>query len=130
MAAAYVDTSCLLGIAFGEPGARRLAGRLESFETLVAANLLEAEFRAAHRREGLAENPALLSRLGWVVPDRPLSREVARVLENGQVRGADCWHLAVALYVAGDPGTLTFLTMDQRQGRIAQALGFRSEARE
>ncbi len=127
MAAAYVDTSWLLGIAFGEPGARRLARQLESFETLVAANLLEAEFLAAHRREGVAEDPVLLSRLGWVMPDRPLQGEVTRVLENGYVRGADCWHLAVALYFAGHPGTLTFLTRDRHQGRIARALGFRSE---
>jgi hypothetical protein len=127
MAAAYVDTSCLLGIAFGEPGARRFARRMESFETLVSANLLEAEFRAAHRREGVAEDPALLSRLGWIIPDRPLQREVGRVLESGCLRGADCWHLAVALYFAGDPATLTFLTMDKPQNRIARALGFRSE---
>ena len=129
MAAAYVDTSWLLGIAFGEAEARRLARRLDAFAPLVAANLLEAEFRAAHRREDISDPAALLSRLRWIMPERALHREIARVLEAGYLRGADCWHLAVALYFAEDPSTLTFLTLDEPQSRIARALGFRSEGR-
>ena len=126
MAVAYVDTSCVLGIAFGEAGGRQLARRLAAFETLVSANLLEAEFRAAHKREGVAEDAALLARIGWIVPDRPLHREIARVLEAGYVRGADCWHLAVALYFAATPRNLTFFTMEGHQGRVARELGFKS----
>ena len=124
MAVAYLDTSYLLGIAFGEPSARRLAIRLKAFDTLIAANLLEAEYRAAHRREKVPEDSGLLSRLGWVIPDRPLMEEISRVLDAGSVRGADCWHLAVALYVAEQPETLAFLTLDREQGRVALALGF------
>lgn len=128
MATAYVDTSCLLGIAFGEPTARRIPPRLASFDRLVASNLVEAEFRAAHRRDSLVEDPTLLARLDWILPERELQGEIARVLEAGYVRGADCWHLAVALYFAEDPATLTFLTLDKPQGRIARALGFRGGA--
>ena len=60
----------------------------------------------------------------WVHPVRPLSLEIARVLQTGYVRGADCWHLATALYVAHDAANLVFLTLDQRQREIAKALGF------
>ena len=37
-----------------------------------------------------------------VLPDRSLEPEVLEVLQHGRLRGADLWHLACALYVAGD----------------------------
>ena len=129
MPAAYVDTSWLLGIAFGESGMRRLIARLDSFAPLVAANLLQAEFSAAHRRESRPVDPSLLARLRWIYPERALESEIARVLEHGYLRGADCWHLAVALYFAEAPASLTFLTLDANQQRTAAALGFRTEGR-
>ena len=45
MSVAYVDTSVLTAIAFDEPGAAALAGRLDEFTRLVSSNLLEAELR-------------------------------------------------------------------------------------
>lgn len=125
MNVAYVDTSCLVAVAFGERRAPTVARRLRSFDRLVAANLLEAELRAAYRRENMDEAPEALGAVSWVVPDRPLSDEIRRVLDAGYVRGADCWHLAVALYVAGDPEALSFITLDETQRRVARALGFR-----
>lgn len=124
MAFAYVDTSCLVAIAFGERGATALRRRLEGFEDLMSSNLLEAELRAVLHRERSDEDPDLLHAISWIVPDRPLSGEIATVLEAGYVRGADCWHLATALYVAEAPADLTFLTLDERQQRVAAALGF------
>ncbi len=124
MSVAYVDTSFLLGIAFGEPGARRLAARLRTFETIVSTNLLVAEFRAAHQRERAKPDEDLLARLSLVLPERPLNPEIALVLEHGYLRGADCWHLAAALYVAASPESISFLTLDAPQARIALALGF------
>lgn len=124
MSFAYVDTSCLVAIAFGERGATTLRHRLERFDDLFASNLLEAELRASFHREGVDDDPGFLRALSWVVPDRPLSAEIAGVLEAGYIRGADCWHLATALYLAGDPRALTFLTLDERQRTIATTLGF------
>jgi predicted nucleic acid-binding protein len=126
VALAYVDTSCLVAIAFQEPGAGALQRRLRRFDELLAANLLEAELRSALRREGIAEEPAMLRAISWIVPDRPLHAEIARVLEAGYSRGADCWHLATALYLAEDPAALAFLTLDETQGQIAARLGFPS----
>ena len=125
MKLAYVDTSCLVAVAFGEPGAAALARRLERFDVLVASDLLEAELRSAFAHEGVEPDPALLSGLSWVVPDRPLRAEIARVLAAGYVRGADCWHLASALYLAEHPAAMSFLTLDERQAAVAKALGFR-----
>jgi uncharacterized protein with PIN domain len=122
--AAYVDTSCLVAIAFAEPGYKAVASRLDRFDQLLASNLLEAELRAAFRREKVNAADTLLGSLSWVFPDRALTAEIEAVLDAGQVRGADAWHLACALYLSPDPRELAFLTMDRRQARVAEALGF------
>jgi len=123
---AYVDTSCLVAIAFGQRGATALARRLAGFDMLAASNLLEAELRSAFQREGVPLEPEWLDAISWVVPDRPLHPEIARVLEAGYVRGADCWHLATALYLTEEPTAIRFLTLDQRQKAVAAALGFKT----
>ena len=46
--------------------------------------------------------------------------------DAGQLRGADLWHVATALYVAGEADRLCFVTLDQRQRDAAAALGFQS----
>ncbi len=125
MKAAYVDTSCLVAIAFDEPERTEVASRLGEHEMLLSSNLLEAEFRAALARESADLDEALFSWITWVLPDRPLSAEITRVLGAAYLRGADLWHLSMAIYVTSDPADLTFLTLDQRQREVAEALGFR-----
>jgi predicted nucleic acid-binding protein len=121
---AYVDTSCLVAIALGERGAAALARRLNGFDELVASNLLEAELQAVFVREHVESGPELLTAISWILPDRPLSAEIMRVLAAGYLRGADCWHVATALYLADDPAEVSFLTLDDRQRDVAGALGF------
>jgi hypothetical protein len=61
--------------------------------------------------------------ISWVYPDRPLTAEIAAILDTGYVRGADLWHLAVALFV--DPSReIDFLSLDVRQLEISRRLGF------
>lgn len=124
MSAAYVDTSALVAVAFGERGAAALASRLGTFPRLLSSNLLEAEIRAACSRERVVVSERLLANLEWVLPDRPLGLEITAVLAAGYLRGADLWHVAAALYVAPAPGDLTFITRDRRQRTVAAALGF------
>lgn len=122
--AAYVDTSCLVCIAFGEPGAEELARDLEGIDELFASNLLEAEFRSALAREEVLGGGEILATISWVMPHRPLSPELERVLSVGYGRGADIWHLATALYLSETPEELPFFTLDERQKRVASELGF------
>jgi predicted nucleic acid-binding protein len=124
MNVAYVDTSALVAIAFGEPGSARLARRLESFDELLSSNLLEAELRATLTREGVSDGENLLTWIAWILPDRSLGPEIGRVLSTGYLRGADLWHLACAFYVAEDPTELSFVTLDERQRELAATLGF------
>ncbi|MEE2845335.1 MAG: PIN domain-containing protein [Gemmatimonadota bacterium] len=125
MKAAYVDTSCLVAIAFGESEAAEVASRLREHDVLLSSNLLEAELRATLVREAAEVDEALFSWIKWVLPDRPLSVEIIRVLRAGYLRGADLWHLATAMYVTPEPRDLTFLTLDRRQEEVAEELGFK-----
>lgn len=124
MKVAYIDTSCLVALAFGERGATALARRLRTFDELVSSNLLEAELRGVFAREEVAFLDDLIAPLTWILPDRPLGAELQFALIAGYLRGADLWHVATALYLAEDPGDLTFLTLDQRQRDVAGSLGF------
>ena len=101
-----------------------MARRLETFTTLLSSNVLEAELRAACHREELDFEPEFLADIEWVLPDRPLTPEFAAVLAAGYLRGADLWHVAAALFIADELGSPTFLTLDQRQRAVAEALGF------
>jgi predicted nucleic acid-binding protein len=122
---AYVDTSCLVAIAFDETGATRLATRLQRFDRLFASNLLEAELRSALTREGVTgrEIP-MLSWLTWIYPNRPLTAELTRITALGYLKGVDLWHLANALFLAPDAKQLAFLTLDKRQRDVGAKLGF------
>jgi len=123
---AYVDTSCLVAVAFDEPGARDMIRQLSDCDRLFASNLLEAEFRSALHREGLEESAdSLLAGLSWLHPDRSLRPEIVRALRHGYVRGADLWHLSCALYLKNRVKGLLFLTLDLRQQDAAGKLGFR-----
>ncbi len=125
MSSAYVDSSLLLAIAFGEPGATRLAERLDRFDNLYASNLVEAEVVSALAREAVALTDAdAFGSLNWTFPDRPLTQEFARILGIGHLKGADLWHVACALYLSPNPQDLSFLTLDARQKKIAAKLGF------
>ncbi len=113
-----------LALAFEEPGWNAVAARFDRFRSAFACDLVEAELRSAFRREGRAFDDALLRQIELIVPTRSLRPEFTSVLAAGYVRGADCFHLAVALSVATTPGDVTFLTLDKRQREVAATLGF------
>ena len=124
MTTAYVDASVLVAVEFNQEGGVESLERMNDFSTLHSSNLLEAEVRAAFAREHKRFDPSILARIEWVFPGRPLSAEMATVLRAGYLRGADLWHVAVALYIAQDPAEMCFLTLDQRQQTVAASLGF------
>lgn len=117
-----------MAVAFGESGATKIRRRLPSYERIYSADLLEAELRATFRRERVEWEPALVSAIGWVLPERRLSAEIARTLEAGYLRGADLWHVACALYLRDALGELDFLTLDGDQRKVAMAAGLDAPA--
>lgn len=126
MAVAYVDTSALVAVALGEPAGDAMAQRLNEFTSVMSSNLLEAELRSVYSREKRRFEATRLAGVEWVMPNRPLSPEIALVLDTGYMRGADLWHLATALFIAPDPGAMFFVTLDKRQDAAASILGFRT----
>ena len=126
MKPAYLDSSFLVALALGERGWERLRSILRRYDTLLAAELLAAEFLAVARREGLSEEDARapLYAIRWVIPDRPIRPELEKVLTAGYLRGEDAWHLACACFLAPVPKDLPFLTRDRKQRAVAKKLGF------
>jgi hypothetical protein len=124
MTLAYVDSSVVTAIALEESGVGELLGRLQRFQQVFSAPLLEAEVRSAAKREGVPVDEGWFGAVTWFNPARSVGPEIIRVLDVGYIRGADCWHLATALRLAEEPAQLTFLTLDLRQREIAAALGF------
>ena len=125
MTTAYVDSSLVVAVALREEEHEGHIARLQGVRRLFSSNLLEAEVRSALIREMAFGVPPLLGRIEWVFPDRALTQEMERVLAVGRLRGADLWHVAHALYLAPEPGRMTFLTGDRRQREVAVDVGFR-----
>ena len=126
MRIAYVDSSCLVSIALGEPFHRELIAFLSRFDRLYSSTLLEAELRSAVAREGKPETVKnVVAWLNWVYPRRRLNPQFDQVLKVGTPRGSDLWHLACALVVRARAPETFFITLDRQQGDIARSLGFR-----
>lgn len=128
MSTAYLDSSYLLAILFGEPRAPSLGRVLQRFDDLVSGDLLVAEVLSAARREsiGVESVAPALQDVSLVLPDRTLQLEMEEVLETGRLRGADLWHVACAMFAAGPArAEVTFLSRDPAQRRVAGRLGFR-----
>lgn len=126
MGVAYVDTSVLLAIAFGQHDPDALRSRLIGYSRLFSSILLEAEVRSAFVRAGRAFERHILAGIEWVLPDRPLTEEINAVLDAGYLRGADLLHMATALYAAKGEEGMAFLTLDRRLHSVAQTLRFQS----
>jgi predicted nucleic acid-binding protein len=124
LTSAFVDTSVILAVAFQEADFQDVAERLERFDAVYASDLLEAELRSACRRDQRSVDERLIAPLRVVYPPRSIRAEVVRVLDAGYARGADCFHLATALFLVRSPSELTFLTLDKRQRDVAATLGF------
>jgi uncharacterized protein with PIN domain len=118
---AYIDSSCVVALAFGEPGARRVAAAARAYPRLLSSN---SQAESAALRERTPAAPDLFRGIAWVHPNRALTQEIERVVAEGTLRGADLWHMACALFLDPTARELAFLTLDVPQRRIAAALGF------
>ena len=80
--------------------------------------------RSAFARYGMDIASALPYTIECIYPDRPLTAEIVTALRVGYLRGADLWHITVALHLnATRPGAVAFITLDERQRAVAASLG-------
>ena len=128
MKRAYVDTSALVAIHFREPAAAAVARSLRVQEQLLSATFVVAELLSALARERRPPGEAdrLVRRLSLFSPEGSLRAECEEALSSAPLRGADLWHVATALALAGRRGrnALTFCTLDAAQADVARVLGF------
>jgi predicted nucleic acid-binding protein len=127
MTVAYIDTSFFLAIVFDEPDASTLVRVRKNFNQVFAADLLVAEALAAAARGGIDPTAVLagIRSISLFFPPRLLEPEIGHTLALGTLRGADVWHLAAALFVAGlAQAKIAFLSRDRSQRTIARRLGF------
>jgi predicted nucleic acid-binding protein len=122
---AYADSSVFAALAFREPTAANLRRRLRTFDRVVTSVFTEAELASALAREGITLPTSPLQRALLIGTSDPLTHEVQAVLATGYLRGADCWHVAVALDYSPDRD-LTFLSLDAAQREVAGRIGFRT----
>jgi predicted nucleic acid-binding protein len=119
---AYADASVFASLAFREPDAGRVRRRLVGFDRVVTSVFTEAELASALRREGIALSESPLLGVQLIGAPDALSQEIDAVLGTGYLRGADCWHVAVALNYSPDRD-VTFLSLDKAQRAVAAKLG-------
>lgn len=115
-----------MAIELADPNAPGLIRRLAGFSRLLASPLVEAELLSVLAREQREPAGANQSAIDFVFVDRALTPEISAVLRAGYIRGADCWHLATALFASPVPAELTFLTLDTAQLKVAKAIGFQT----
>ena len=125
MSNAYIDTSLLIAIEICEPNFELYEEELTRFDRIFSSNLLEAEYRSVCRRLRRDSSDLRLSKVTWIIPEYPLTQELRTVLAAGYLRGADLWHVASAIYAEKEQKTkMSFLTLDMRQQKVADAVGF------
>lgn len=127
MAVAYVDSSVIVAMALRQPGRSAIERALARSSHAVTAEFTEAEVASALRRVELPHDPEpWMHAIRILHATRSLRREIRAVLNRRYLRGADCWHLATALWFQTTRGVaLEFVTMDKTQGDAARALGLR-----
>jgi predicted nucleic acid-binding protein len=124
--AAYVDTSAMVAVHFGEPTRAAYLRAFRGHQRLLSATLARAELWATivRERESLDAADRLLRRFTMFVPPDGLDDECREALGHGYVRGADLWHVACAMRLAGRHRTkLMFCTGDADQAAVARAVG-------
>jgi len=126
--ATYLDSSAIVKLALREPESSALRRYLRNRRPLVSSALARTEVARALSpagTDGLARGRLTLATLELLrVSDRVLA--AASVLEPTDLRSLDAIHLATAMQLGTDLGTI--VTYDTRMHDAAQGLGLRVAA--
>ena len=120
----YVDSSVICAAIFGDHDMTLLSKLVRQKTKLISAYLLEAEVLSAAVREkaDIQETKSQLSKISFV-KSSTLLVQLERVFTMGYLRGADAFHVATALWLAGSHKELEFFSFDENQVKVAKTLG-------
>jgi predicted nucleic acid-binding protein len=131
----YLDTSALVKLYVAERGSKQVKSALNEAEDVAIATVGYAEARAAlarRQREGALTERGLRTAVralerDWASFTRlevtdGMARLAGGLAEHHSLRGFDAVHLAAALMLQREVGTLTFLGFDDRLTRAARSL--------
>ena len=135
----FWDSSALLPLFVRESDTRRLEDLIRTDDAVAVWMLTRLELFSALARRGrqdAASAPRLLAARGEIIEAWPRWVEIAaiepvrqhaeRLVETHPLRAADALQVGAALVAAsGDPASLEFVTLDQRQAEAASREGFR-----
>lgn len=126
---AYLDTSAFLKLIVSEPESAALRTRLRRWPDRASATLLRAETVRALRSSGnahlIGEARRLFGTIRLVRLDEPLL-DRAGDLGPAELRSLDAIHLAAALSIGGDLGTLFTYDLRLRKAALGQGLNVES----
>jgi hypothetical protein len=135
----FWDTSAVVPLFIAEPETPRVRRWLVDDDEVVVWTLTRVELLSAlarRRRESpSAAGPLLVARrellAAWerwseITAVDVVRRQAERVVESHPIRAADALQVGAALVAAGDePGSLTFVTLDEVQAEAAEREGLR-----
>lgn len=125
MSVVYVDSSALVRLAAGEPGADAVSALTGDDAELVTSAVALVEVRRALARVAPGYDPDdVLDQSIVIALDSDVIAR-AGVLEPASLRSLDAIHVASALSIAADLDA--FVTCDRRQASAARAAGLRVE---
>jgi predicted nucleic acid-binding protein len=135
----FWDSSALAPLFVSEPQSFQAERWLRSDPVVIVWTLTRVELLAAlarRRREEPRSSRALVAARRQILAAWPewsevtavelVRRHAERLVESHALRAADALQLAAALVAAGeDPGSLEFVSLDERQAASAEREGFR-----
>ena len=119
-----IDFFAPVAIAFNEPSASILTETIVKCERVIFSSFLAAKTLSAFAHESVEIPESWPPGIGWTLPDRPLTNELAIALDAGNSSGANLWRVASALYAAEDPWQVLFATLDHKPESAARETGF------
>jgi len=134
----YWDTSALVPTLAVEPTTTRLRdllaedsavtvwwGTIVEFTSAIARRERSGELGPTHATDAYSALEGLATRWAEIPPSEGLRRDARRLVRVHDLRAANAFQLAAARVAAdGDPGTLPFVTLDDRLALAASREGF------
>lgn len=130
--AAYIDSSAFVKLIVAEPESAALRARLRRWPDRVSASLLRTETVRALRRSGndqlVGQARRMFAAINLVRLDEPLL-DRAGDFEPAELRSLDAVHLAAALSMGPDLGTIVTYDNRLRDAALTQGLDVESPGR-